>query len=92
MRYFEVMKGGSGKWQAREVLSRYVMGEWKWWGHSPAGLEVVIRQLGRQLQGEAPKRYFPNLGGGGLFHLVVHDSGKIVESWDWEGWEEMKAR
>jgi hypothetical protein len=78
---FRVWLGGSGKWQAQKVMSRYSNGKvehstmWAWHGHCPKSvppeekMAVVKRQLTRQLRGEAPRGPHPRLGGGSEYFI-----------------------
>lgn len=71
---YEIILGGSGRWVAREVIEMYPNGKIakrgrKFWGHCPksAGsqqIDVIKRQLRRQIDGEIPTGVAPSLNGG----------------------------
>jgi len=89
----QILRGGSGKWVGREVISFYPngrvsqYGEGNFAGHVPKRVnadlttigQVIARQVRRQILGEPPKTV--RLGGGHQFYIALDgDSHDLLAS------------
>jgi hypothetical protein len=81
----EVMQGGSGKWEAREIKTTWPHGRHEftgrfWNGHVPKGVgqDVISRQLARSISERPGGDTQSTLGGGHVLGVYNTENGKIV--------------